>query len=267
MTVNFPDLFEQANRFVIRGQVTEAIAAYRDIAALATEQHEATHYARAILGAGAAATLGISERGSSYYRDALTLLAEALERANVLDDRQLQGTIYRQMGVAAHAAHDFGNTAVFFQKSLEVLERLDGAEAETAATYACLGAHLGRLGQLDGAEQMLDKALTLFTKAPLNGRQQAEARAEMAVVKMRRGEWEEAAKYAEEAAGWFEADHDKDKFTFALCRLYGLLRIIKSRQLDSKGSKQYQDRYGRLLKTLEVVTADAVQSELNLLAR
>jgi tetratricopeptide (TPR) repeat protein len=268
MVVNFADLFSQARRFQLQGQLTEAIAAYRDIASLATEAHETAHYANALLGAGQSASLAISERNSSYYRDALELLAQALPKAILLGDKIMQGRIYHQMALAAAVASDPATAAVFFQKSLEQLEQSEHAEAELGAVYASLGAHFGRMGQLEGGQTMLQKSLDLLKKAPLAGGAQAKVRSELAVIHLRRNELEVAGEWAEEALSWFKADHGPDRYSYKICYLTGLLVLILQKQGEAeKKIRRYQIQYNRLLKTLELVAAEAIRAELGRLEK
>ncbi|QQG49600.1 MAG: tetratricopeptide repeat protein [Candidatus Berkelbacteria bacterium] len=266
MTVNFEDLFEQAWRIEMSGHVTDAVAAYRDIAELSREDHDRPHHMKAILGAGRSAAMAISPDARSYYRDSLALFSEGLQEAIQLQDQVATGVIYHEMARAADAAADFASAAVFFQKALETLEKNE-AIGELAATYADLGSHLSRLGQLDGSIQMLEKALSLFNKEPLSGFYQARARVDFAITKLRKEDFDSAKRYLEEAISWFEADHGRDRYTHDLARTQGLMAIISRRSGDGEAGRRSQAKSDRSLKDLEAIVASRIQTELRLLER
>lgn len=261
MTVNFDDLFDQAWRIEISGQVTEAIAAYRDIAEISKEDYERPHHLRAILGAGRSAAMAVSPETASYYRDSLALLAEALKEALQLQDQVTLGVTYREMARAADAEGDFANAAVFFQKSLETLEKNE-AISELAATYAGLGSHLGRLGKSDGAIKLLEKAFELFSKEPLSGFYQARARTDFAILYIRSNDFENAKRYLEESISWFEADHGQERYNFELARAYRVMAVVEMKLGNTKSLENYRDKSARAIKTLDPLAASHINSYL-----
>jgi len=260
MVVAFENLFTQARHFQQRGQITQAIAAYRDIAALATESHEAHHHCEAIFRAGQTAVLAISDATTSYYQDALTLLGEALQEAITLGVSELQGMIYREMATAADTAQDFANAAVLFQKSLELLSTAD-SPAELAFTYGKLGAHLGRLGQTEGGILAVEKALDLYRQEPLAGYYQALTKIDLGILYLRQDKPEAASDSWTEAYGWFVADHGEEEYELDLTRLYGLLLIVEPTE-----QKKWQRLYAQGLRRLEIVAAKAVRSNVDQLS-
>lgn len=264
-TIDFDNLFAQADRFREGGQVREAIRAYQDIAVLAAEAHEFDNQARALRLAGFSASMAVNGQPNSYYRDATDFYRQA-EGLYIGQKNQRQlGVVHRDMAMAADSAADYHLALEKFHQAIEELTDID-AFGELAVTYDKLGVHYLNLGQLEDAKKYIDRALTEFGQEPTSGQFRATTLFDSACIEFKSGQMEAALELALESLSWFEADHPGKNFSVHQAELLGLIAVIYGELADTKQTEKYFERYQRLLKTFDPLAITTIEKKLRSLA-
>ena len=130
--------------------------------ALAGSDTNASAVMRATVLANAAANR--AESGAATLREVRPLLQEAatLLRAASETDLPLYGSVLLSLGSAEMQSRDFASAASTFRKALDVYERSRGPDhPETGLCHQYIGISLQGLGELEQAEQHLERALAI----------------------------------------------------------------------------------------------------------
>ena len=265
-SIDFDDLLAQADRLRDSARVDEAINAYKEIAGLATDNHELFFKARALHLAGVSAKEAVLSKDSSYYRDALAFFTAAEQGYRSLGDQVRLGSLYRDIAIVADYANDFQVAINYFQKAIEILESTE-AYGELAVTYDKLGVHYYKQNLVAEAEPFNDKALKLFKQEPTAGFYRATTLFDGARIKFRIGNFERSLELAEESLGWFRADHPETNYTRRLTQIIGLLSAAENELGNQSKAQRYYRQYQDLLKGFNPLAARVIEKDLQELAR
>jgi tetratricopeptide (TPR) repeat protein len=261
MTIDFENLFLQADNFRNSARVKEAIAAYEDIASLAQEEHMLDLQARALHMAGVSAKESVTDQKSSYYRDAQNYFDLATKIYQQIDDQVGLGDVYRDRAITADYAGDSVMAEEYFTKSLEILKQTEAVD-HLAITYDKLGVHFFKLGQLNEAEEKINQALELVHQTPLAGFVLATILLDLARVLYKKGDFRGAKTRAEESLSWFEADHDQEKYDRRLAQLYSLMSLIQAQLNQDQSAKSFWQKYQNLLVSFDSEAIHVLQKDL-----
>ncbi|MCP4696841.1 MAG: tetratricopeptide repeat protein [Gammaproteobacteria bacterium] len=111
----------------------------------------------------AANLLGRLHRDRGEFPQAMTLYRQALELAERLGERRLQGAIHEQIGSACRIQGQYPRAIEHYKKSLEVAEEQED-EAGQAVAYAGLGCVYADQSVLDQTIAMHEKALEIMQR-------------------------------------------------------------------------------------------------------
>jgi len=261
--LNFEEALERADILRDNGKAKEAILIYVDIATLAEEEKNHPLAARAFHAAGVAALTTISRNQQSKFHQASEFLSRAYAAFGSANDRLNQGAVLRDIGIAADRV---GNTAIAlesFQRSLEFLSEAEDV-AQLAITSDKLGLHFTRQKQPQVGRPHIEKALELLRQTPTSGFFRATSLFDRSVTQFADHQFDGALADAEEALGWFEADHGAMDYNLRRAQVLALLGLIYQQLGQEKPARQSIDQSSRLLKSFDDDVAAAVTEDIKL---
>lgn len=263
-TIDFDNLFSQADIFRNSGRVEEAVQAYADIAQLAQEENELVYRARAMQMAGASLNSTVTPKLASRSRDAQNFISQAIDLYRQLNDNRGEGAAWRDMAISQGKFRQDNSALTSFQKSIELLEQAED-KSELGITYDKLGKLLARRGDLAGAIQHLNKAESLFRQDPSNGFYQATTLYDKAIILTLKGDLDAAVSLTAESLSWFEADHGEEKFEERCFEISCLAAVLWSLLGEPKKAREYENRQQKLIDKLDPEVANVIERELETL--
>lgn len=263
-SVDFDTLFLQAENLRNNGQTLDAITAYQEIAALANSEDELAQKSQALYLAGVSAQGAISSASSAFFPQTLEFYQQAETLFHQLGDTESLGNLYRDIAIASDKASNFNRALLNFQKSIEILEKIQAYSA-LAITFDKLGMHYYQLGKYSEALEFISKAELYFSKDPSNGFWRATSFYDKAKILKKMGRDEEALVAAEGALGWFSSEHDQP-YNQRLAQILGLLSVLYRLVGNEKKARQSREKMQDYLRELSPYVVEAIQSEIKQLS-
>lgn len=260
--IDFDELFLTADDLRHAGKIDEAINAYKEIAAQATEDQELLIKAAAFHLAGVAARKAIVGPNSSYARDAINYFEQAAAIYRTLGQEAELGAVYRDLAIGLDAAERFDDARENYEKSLLILGSQSEERGQLGISYVKFGLHYYLSGDYQRAEDYINKGLTLLKQEPEKSFFQATAMYDLARVKAKYDQIDEAIDLAEESLSWFEADHGRRRYILRLAELHGLLSILYYRRSETRKAKDSARAFNHLIKTLPPIIVKVIMKEL-----
>lgn len=264
--VRYEEGFERASRLRDNGKVAEAVLLYQDIATLSLEENNSSQAAEALHMAGNAMKMTIGPGEQSKFRSASEFFSRAYALFDSLGDAVSRGAVLRDIGVAADKVGNYAIALESFQRSLELLSETE-APAQLAITYDKLGVHFVRTGQAKQALPYMEKALDLLRQEPTSGFFRATTLLDRAIAYLTAGNVQAALGDAEEALGWFEADHGGPTYNVRRAESAALLALVHEQLGEVKQSRRYLNQSTRLLKSFDNEVAARLKAEIEEWAR
>lgn len=261
--IDLKGAFDRAQRLRDNGKVAEALLLYRDIATLSEEEKNFSQAADAFHMAGDAIKMTIRRGEESKFREASGYFGKAYALFGSIGRKDRQGAVLRDIAIAADRVGRVAVALESFQRSIQFLSEAEDV-AELAITYDKLGLHFTRNKQPDQGLPYVEKALDLLRQTPTHGFYKATTLLDRAVTLLALKKYEASLRDAEEALGWFEADHDGPTYDVRRAQCTGLIAYVCQQIGDEKRWKQSAKEADRLLKKLDSEVGANVEADLEL---
>ncbi len=259
--IDLKGAFDRAKRFHYGGKIAEALPLYQDIAALSQEEGDVSRAAAALHMAGDAVRLTIKRSEESKFRVASAYFGKAYAMYGSIDRKDRQGAVLRDIAITADRVGWSAVALESFQRSIQFLGEVEDT-AEQAATYDKLGLHFTLHRQPDTGLMYMDKALELLRQTPTQGWYRASTLLDRAVTHLALKNVDRSFEDAEEALGWFAADHDDLTYVVCQAQCTGLMAYVSERRNDSDNVQKYTRELKRLLQQPDAEVAAHVEADL-----
>lgn len=111
--------------------------------------------------------IGLYYEGLGQYRLAVRCHQRWLEISQGLQDRKAEGKAFCNMGCALHGGGDYRKAIALHEKHLEIAQEAPVDKHEEALAYANIGSGWGAAGEIDRADDFLNKAMAAIDDDPV----------------------------------------------------------------------------------------------------
>ncbi len=203
----FTILNEMMGFFRDTSQYEKSIQACRDCIRLMKEMgiEGTVEYATALQNiANAHRAAGLLQESLEYYDRACDIYTK-----NIAPDDYRFASLNNNIALVYQEMNDFNQAAQYQQKALNIIEKIENSEIETAVSCSNLAASLLELDRVDEALEYLERALSIYRKDEVKNFHYSAALSAMAAAQCKKGNYKKAVPLYEEALKEIEINMGK----------------------------------------------------------